>query len=496
MYTSLRSPIRLGLLALALGLAADRLFVGRWIGISAPLFMLGGLLALAALNRVEGQRFTGNSWLLGAGALLFAALLAVRDTPTLVLLNLAACSGLLMLLVASFRGVSLLQVPLLAAVMRLLLATAQIAFTPITLLVHVFQSLPVGRARLGAALPFLRGLLLALPLLLLFGGLLAAADSVFGSYMAQLFTWRIPFDPSEWFGHGLFIAATGWICAGGLTTALTLAPLTQPGLPAEGDTQRLHAEALAWRPLGLIEALTVLLTLDGLFAVFVAVQGAYLFGGMNTLDRTGMTFADYARRGFFELVFVACLALSLLLVLALLTRRAVAQRRGFNSACVVMVALVLVMLVSAFQRMWLYEQAYGFTELRFYTHSFMIWLAVILVLFVVALLRNTMHRFIQGSLVTALVYVLALNLVNPLDLIVRANVASHAAGATLDVEYLGTLAADATPALVASLDQVDAESRAALQSYLAEHRLTLAQAAAEQGWPSWNLARARQYASN
>ena len=67
---------------------------------------------------------------------------------------------------------------------------------------------------------------------------------------------------------------------------------------------------------------------DALFAAFMLIQGAYLFGGRDTLERTGMTFADYARRGFFELVTVACLALGFLWALALVARRE--QRAGFG----------------------------------------------------------------------------------------------------------------------------------------------------------------------
>ena len=41
---------------------------------------------------------------------------------------------------------------------------------------------------------------------------------------------------------------------------------------------------------------------------FVALQLAYLFGGRDTMAMAGLTYAEYARRGFFELVLVALLA--------------------------------------------------------------------------------------------------------------------------------------------------------------------------------------------
>ena len=60
--------------------------------------------------------------------------------------------------------------------------------------------------------------------------------------------------------------------------------------------------------LGAVEAATILLVVDALFAIFVTLQLAWLFGGRDTLAMTGLTYAEYARRGFFDLVIVAVLA--------------------------------------------------------------------------------------------------------------------------------------------------------------------------------------------
>src|SRR5581483_22778 len=128
-------------------------------------------------------------------------------------------------------------------------------------------------------------------------------------------------------------------------------------LPAEGDTQRLRPPRRPPIALGAVETLTVLVAVDLLFGSFMAIQGAYFFGGLDSLARTGMTYSEYARRGFFELLAVACLALTMLCAFAGVTRRDEAwQRRAFDAACAAMIALVLELLASAFQRMLLYEQ--------------------------------------------------------------------------------------------------------------------------------------------
>lgn len=494
MPTQLRFPTLILVFSLLLGFVADTMFVGRWIGLSAPLFVGAGLLVLFGFAHAEGRPPTrANVWL-ALAALVFAGLLAVRDAPLLVVLNVVAAYGLLMLLVANFRGLAFHRTSVAQAGIQAIVAAVLMIAAPFALVSCSIRSMPLRRANFGVLGPVTRGIALAAPVLLVFGGLLMAADGVFASYVWQTFNVSIPIDFEQLLSHGLIVGFVAWGCAGGIATAIAAEAANV--LPAEGDTQRLTAHHAAMRFLGWVEGITVLVAVDLLFGVFMFVQGAYFFGGQDTLARTNMTYSDYARRGFFELVAVACLALALLWVLALVGKREPGrERRVFNAASVAMVVLVLGMLVSAFQRMWLYEQAYGFTELRLYTHSFMIWLAVVLLLFVVALLREQGRIFTFGSFATALMYLALLNLANPEALIVRANVARYAEMGELDTYYLSNLSADATPEIVAALNRVDSETRDALVSSLQWQRTNLAEAAAEQGWPAWSLARTRALAA-
>jgi hypothetical protein len=155
-----------------------------------------------------------------------------------------------------------------------------------------------------------------------------------------------------------------------------------------------------------------------------------------------------------------------------------------------MIALVLAMLASAFSRMQLYEEAYGFTRLRVYTHSFMVWLAAALLLFLLALLRDRPRWFSTGTLVAALLYVAALNIANPDALIVRLNVARFQESGKLDAEYLATLSADAAPALAAAMPSLSPADRAAVADALHNDRIDAASALSG-GWPSWQWARWR-----
>jgi hypothetical protein len=498
--TNLRYPNALLLLALALGVCADLLFYDRAPGLSVPLFVGLGLLALWGLSKAEGFAPTPTSLGLGATALVFAILSMSRAAPALVTLNIFAALSLLLLVVVSNRGAGFWRLSGWQLTGTLALAVGEIALRPLPLALQQASRLPANMGHARALVPVGRGLLLALPVLFIFTGLLMSADSIFASYVSQIASLSLPFDVDAIIVHCVVIGFFAWACAGGM-----LAALRERGynlFPVEGK-----GEGTAFRFLGWTEALTVLVTVDLLFGGFMLVQGVYFFGGLDGLARSGLSYAEYARKGFFELLTVACLTLAMLWVLSIVSRReGTVQVRLFNLANGVMVALVLGMLASAFQRMWLYEQAYGFTQLRIYTHSFMVWLALVLLLFVVALLAARPKLFSYGSYSSALAYLALLSIANPDAFIVQANIARHlqnpaaplhierdffAYSDEVDLYYLTELSSDATPALVAALPLLRPEERAVIEEALHNQRLELAQIAEEDGWPAFHLARAR-----
>jgi hypothetical protein len=489
MQLSLQRPARLLLVALGLGLCAERLFWGRALGLSAPLFVALCLGALLWLGEKEERCPTRANLWLGGAALIAALLMAVRDAPPLWALNMLAGLGSLLLLVAHFRSDAVARLSGWRVLAGAVAAGVLAAIAPIPQLIRGAGDVELPPGLWRRALPVARGLLLAAPVLGCFGLLLVSADEAFASIVLSAMALQLPFDVALLGARSVFALAAAWCCAGALLVALGGdAAQAEPALPAEGDTRRLQAPG--WR-LGAVEALTVLALVDALFLAFVLVQGAYLFGGLDLLDRTGMTYSEYARRGFFELVAVACGALALLWALAAITGRAEGrQRRAFNAASAVMIALVLAMLASAFSRMQLYEQAYGFTRLRVYTHSFMVWLAAALLLFLAALLRDRPRWFSTGALVGALLYAAALNAANPDALIVRLNVARYQESGKLDAEYLATLSADAAPELAAALPSLAPADRAIIAEGLRARREG-AELALEGGWPSWHWARWR-----
>ncbi|HZH92210.1 MAG TPA: DUF4173 domain-containing protein [Pyrinomonadaceae bacterium] len=244
--------------------------------------------------------------------------------------------------------------------------------------------------------------------------------------------------------------------------------------------------------LGAVEVGVVLGLLNVLFACFVAVQFRYFFGGAaRVMSITELTYSEYARRGFFELTWVAGLVLPLLLGMhALLRKDSLAAGRIFRPLAGAQVGLLFVIMASAVARMRLYQSEYGLTELRLYTTAFMFWLGLVFVWFAwTVLVRNARQRFACGALVAAFVTVGLLHLVNPDAYIVRANAAHARAGHPFDAEYAAWLSADAMPTLISVLPSLSRDERCRVEGALGQGWTSAAVYAED--WRAWNLARWR-----
>jgi hypothetical protein len=147
----------------------------------------------------------------------------------------------------------------------------------------------------------------------------------------------------------------------------------------------------------------------------------------------------------------------------------------------VLLALLGVVIVSALQRMRLYMQEYGLTELRIYATGIILWLAVVSAWFAVTVLRGKRHAFAVGALVAGFVATFALNVLSPDALIARTNVTRP----VVDVSYLAGLSDDAVPTLIDRIRALPSAQRVLLARELLDRR------AASGDWRSWNLARSR-----
>ena len=245
-----------------------------------------------------------------------------------------------------------------------------------------------------------------------------------------------------------------------------------------------------------MEAATILLVVDALFAIFVTLQLAWLFGGRDTLAMTGLTYAEYARRGFFDLVIVALLAGLLVVTLDLAAAR---RTRLQLTGSIVLLGLTAVILVSAFLRLRLYQDAYGWTELRFVVLVAILWLGAALALAAGLLVARRTRWVLHGLGIGVLVAVTGMNVVGPqafvaernLERAISPSLVPSGGRSGLDAAYLDELGDEAVVPIVDAWTRLGDADRAALEPVLEGRGRQLAHETAYQGWPAWNLTRAR-----
>lgn len=462
--------------ALILGLTFDLLFFDKTLGLSVLLFalvMLGLTLGLAFLFNKPLPR---QVRLLMLPILFFALMPLFRASGSLVFFDVVAVAALCLLSIdLTLQPRQALQNYTLPGYIYPLF------WLPLELARQFFgfsaAALSGSRGRKHAVLPVVRGMLLGLPIVAVFLILLSSADLVFQQYVSSLFSFSVS---PELVGHLVLI---------GLITALFISGFTLLFLETRATTR---PERTGQRlSIGLTEAYIVLGSVGLLFALFVLIQVTYLFGGQSHIMAAGLTYADYARRGFFELLTVAVIALGLILAFERKTIRSAEHKLIFNSLNCLLVVEVLLIMMSALKRLSLYEQAYGYTVLRLYSHLFLAWLALIFVCLVVHIfwLRRA-SQFALAVFVSALTFLGILNMANPDALVARQNVRRYQATGKIDVAYLASLSEDATPAISQLLDSRDEQIRQQVATQLHDRP---GLDASSNGWQSFNVARRRAH---
>lgn len=264
----------------------------------------------------------------------------------------------------------------------------------------------------------LGGLGVGLMLLVVVVPTLMSADALFRRVMADAVIWV-----GEHFSYWLLRLVAGLLLAPfayGLFYALRR--------PREDPPQT----AAVSKPLAVETAapITVLVVMDVLYLFFLAVQFSVLFGGEDYLLRVGVSYADYARSGFFQLVAVAALNLTLVLVCLQLCKQEGGGKRAVRVLSSLMVGMSGALLASAALRMSLYVAEYGLSFKRLLTY----WGMVMLCIFFVAALLKIWRKEFSFFRVLFTVCVggwLVLNLMNVDGLVTRYNIARDLTPAAL-----------------------------------------------------------------
>ena len=414
--------------AVVLGAATAGALLGNGVGsVGTGLWLVVlGMVVWAAPSRRDPLRLVSV-----AASTVFAAYLALRASPWLIPLNLAAALTLVAFGAVMPRDRSILQRParVIARFFGLLRLghAAMFVLRPLVALVGAQD-----RSRLRSVVI---GVAIAVPLVFTLGALLAAGDAVFSAALGQ-------------FGYAERLAETGWFVLLGAVTTTVLMLATSRSWESAPEPSRV---------LGSLEATIVAGALAALYAAFAITQAVATFGGVDqVLETAGLTRAEYARAGFFQLLWAAGLTLAALLLLD-----RIRQRDGglaFRAFAMVSALLTVLVVAVSVDRLLTYVDDFGWTMLRLFTVLFAAWIGLLFLGLAArfAGMRALEHWYPVFVAVTGLIWLLGVNVLNPEAFVARENLADpdHA-----DAQYLRTLSPDATPAILAGLDVVSAEDQ-------------------------------------
>jgi hypothetical protein len=476
MSFTLKKALCVILTSLCLALVFNFLFFGKMVGISV--FVMASVLLIAVYLLAKQQNInTQKTWWLVLLIGFFALMPALRANEFLTFLNVCATLGLLMLLAHELVGTPVF-------LMKVYDYIVLISLVPFRMLERAWSAL----TRLGQIhssvkhrdvwLRVIKGVIMAIPILLLFGLLFSKADLAFSQFVKGF----IDINISE-----CTVQYTALLIFAFVSALCFLAYIFMPK-PAASAAQETKPETVYS---GKIIEIMVFLGLIGLlFLLFIIFQIMYLFGGETNIINTGFTYAEYARRGFWELLAVAFLSLLILLVSEKYAGSQQKKDKRFLIPGLILIAEVMVVIVSAFKRLSLYIDTYGQTILRFYVAGFILLLLVLFILLAVKFIKAKQEQFFTfGTLLSVAGFLIVVNLINPDMFIIERNIEQYDLTGKIDVTYLNELSADATQGKIELYYKLGGEDKEFVRTLLLKDIEKLQQDT--EHWESFNLSRFR-----
>ena len=485
------NPNRFWIIVILLGWAFDFLFWKKPMGINFTIYAILVIATGIFLLRVDGLRLARDSGLLLLPIAFLAGMTFIRLEPVTMFLSISMTLFLMGVFALTYLNGQWMRYAVLDYVFGYFRLFGSMIARPLGFAADLRREQPAENTKRSSQIwPIVRGIVIALPVLAIFASLLSSADPVFAKGLQSFIKLFKIENLPEYIFRLVYILVLAYALAGTYLHA------------AQKSNETVEEKTYASPFLGFTESAIVLGSVVILFITFVIVQFQYFFGGQANIHIEGYTFSEYARKGFGELVAVAFFSLLMLLGLGAITRRETEpQRVVFSGLGTALVGLVIVMLISAYQRLVLYETAYGFSRLRTYTHVFMIWLALLLIA-VVILEITRRERAVGLAMVAAVLgFVISLNVLNVDAFIVKQNIDRQIRGkgektlaqgrADLDAQYFLDLSNDAIPPLVSAFqaESTPISVREKIGASLACIRYTHQQENRKYPWQSFHFSR-------
>lgn len=428
--------------ALFLGVMADLLLFGKEPGISFFIFIAMMVALSLIITRKYEKKITKTQMLFLAFSLILSVEVFLRSNPFLTFFSVIGSLYLLLLTGILSEEENFFN----SRIIRFISA-------PIIFIINSFKSsasfisrpecLLENQEKIGSNefRSVIKGVIMALPLLLVLGWFLYSADMIVQAYVNKLFDVfyiKINFQSAA---RILIVFVISYILIGvfgKITAKKTIETLEEKINPKKST--------------GFIESMTVMSLVETLFLAFISIQFFYLFGGKNYvwgLD-TYVTYSEYAKNGFSELIFVAVISFLLIYTIDKTSKIETSkEKKTFKFLSAALFTEISIILFSALRRLLLYVDGYGLTLSRFLAFAVLFWIFSIFLLILYKIFlekKNSVFIFMAFSLTVAVW--IGINILNPDAFIARANIERTAEGKNIDPFYFTSLSDDAVPEIV------------------------------------------------
>jgi len=338
----------------------------------------------------------------------------------------------------------------------------------------------------------LLGIVLAVPVLLIAGSLLSSADAVFSRFSTSVIDyWKNLSIKDRLLDLALTLALFPFIFSfleSGRSRWQLLPRRSPEGAEQAGPYASggaLHREkTLKLNPVTLNAFLA---SINILYVLFAVIQVAYLTGAFRFILPEGVTYAEYARNGFFELAGITPLNVLLILLAVKGTGRSGAAGLLLRVQSLLLIAGSFVQWCSAMFRMQMYIQVYDLTLLRFFVSAFMILMAVVLVLLAVKEFRPS-FAFFKAAALAALLSLVILNAVDADSRIARFNIERAVAdpAGSFDLEYFKELSPDVLLEMQDCSPRFDPQRQVKIRALISFAYIDVKLASEKQAWQDLN----------
>lgn len=409
-------------------------FYRNFIGITFPLITAATLWVCGLFIKKNGMPWKKSNWLYAAASILLGISTVLTANGFVVFFNTVG----ILLLVTVFM---LRQVydsgawgfgQYICNILFLYLSMVPEIASPF---VHLGQCLKKIKGakevkmKNGNIKYILLGILMGLPMLFAAVGLLSSADQIFSKVVGEAF--RNLFRQAVLSPNLLIVAML--LAMGFFGSYCFLSALSLQNMP---EWKR---KANKKNP---VTAITFISMVTVVYLLFCGIQVAFLFTGGRLLPE-GYTYAEYARQGFFQLLFVCVCNLALVLFCLSVFGR----HRLLKALLLVFSGCTYIMLISSAYRMALYVSAYRLSFLRVLVFWFLALLAFLLAGVILNIQRERFQLF-RYCMAVVTVFYLVFSFGRPDTLVAAYNLAQFEDEVSYqDVAYLTNLSMDAVPAL-------------------------------------------------